>query len=169
MRFYCRGDGAFSYTLEGKSRIEREISFLASCKLPFDWQMIGRQMGMQTASFSVTRKIPVRFKFEVDYDQSKIRLLIQNHENFIKYNKLFNLEDVDGELLDQVARYMLRKDDDFYRLEISNDHREAIRQLAEHAKREKSVLLADGDQGNGRQALEKPSLVAHIKKLVGKN
>lgn len=141
VRFFCVGDGAFSYNLESQNRIEREVAFLTSRNVYFDWKTLDGRSAMPTACFTITRKIPVRFKFAVDYDQSTIRLLINNHENFNVYKKDFTPEEINDDLLDEVARFMLRKDSDFIRLEISSAHRRHIENLVEQQRMHNLALM----------------------------
>jgi uncharacterized membrane protein len=128
--FNLVGTGSFSYTLEGKTRIEQEIAFLIAKSLKPDWnQYIAN--GIETATFSIKRKIPVRFRFEVDYNNSKIKLLIHNHENFNVYKKTFEPSQITDSLLDEVIRFMLRKDSDFIQLDIASQDKQRIKKKAE--------------------------------------
>jgi hypothetical protein len=136
VNFFCQNEGAFTYPLQGRSLIEQEVAFLSAHKVPFEWKYF-QGVGMaQNASFTVMRKVPVRFKFEVDYAASNIKILINNHDNFGVYKKSFAPEEVDNDLLDEVARFMLRIDSDFIRLEITSEHKKIIRSKLEETQRE---------------------------------
>lgn len=136
VNFFCQNEGTFTYPLQGRSLIEQEVAFLSAYKVPFEWKYFQGVGMVQNASFTVTRKIPVRFKFEVDYAASNIKILINNHENFGVYKKSFAPEEVDNDLLDEVARFMLRIDSDFIRLEITSEHKKIIRSKLEETQRE---------------------------------
>jgi hypothetical protein len=131
VNFVCAGQGSFSYRLEGRNRIESEVSFLHSKNVPFDWNQFVDKNGVEAAQFTITRKIPVRFRFEADIENSKIKLLINNHEDFSVYNKLFEPDEINEALLDEVIRFMLRKDSDFIRLDINNQDKQRIKKKAE--------------------------------------
>jgi len=142
VNFFCLNEGEFTYHLQGRSLIEQEVAFLSAHKVPFEWKYF-QGIGMaQNAKFTVTRKIPVRFKFEVDYAASNIKMLINNHENFGVYKKSFAPEKVDDDLLDEVARFMLRIDSDFIRLEITSEHKKIIRSKLEETQREYEKWLS---------------------------
>jgi len=49
-------------------------------------------------------------KFEVDYDNSKIKLFIGNHENLTSIRNSFAASDITDEFLDEFVRYFIRKD-----------------------------------------------------------
>jgi hypothetical protein len=136
VNFFCQNEGTFTYHLQGRSLIEKEVAFLSAHKVPFEWKYFQGVGMVQNASFTVTRKVPVRFKFEVDYAASNIKILINNHENFGVYKKSFAPEEVDNDLLDEVARFMLRIDSDFIRLEITSEHKKIIRSKLEETQRE---------------------------------
>ncbi|MGR9072595.1 MAG: hypothetical protein ACU833_05960 [Gammaproteobacteria bacterium] len=127
---FLESEGSFTYHVEGKSRIEDEISFLHFTKIPFRWRYDISKKVVDTALFTVTRKIPVLFKFEVDFEASEIRLIIKNHENFAVHRESYHPEDIDEPLLDKIARYLLRKDREMVMLEISPEQRRAIREKA---------------------------------------
>jgi hypothetical protein len=141
--FNCIGAGSFSYEVEGRSKIEQEIAFLNSKNLPLKWNQFINSRGVEAAAFNITRKVPVRFKFEVDYNESKIRLLIHNHENFNVYKKNFEPEAVTDSLLDEVIRFMLRQDSDFIQLDINNQDKQRIQRKAEEEQQQRAKWLEE--------------------------
>ncbi len=141
--FNCVGRGDFSYEIEGRTRIEQEIAFLNSKNVQLKWNQFINSRGVEAATFSITRKIPVRFRFEVDYNNSKIKLLIHNHENFNVYKKTFEPEDVNEALLDEVSRFMLRQDSDFIRLDITSQDKLRIQKKAEEEQQQLAKWLEE--------------------------
>lgn len=123
--------GSFSYTVEGKTRIEQELAFLISKKVKLDSNRFVSSAGIESATFTITRKIPVCFRFEVDYNNLKIKLFIFNHENFNVYKKTFEPSQITDSLLDEVIRFMLRKDSDFIQLDIASQDKQRIQKKAE--------------------------------------
>lgn len=139
--FVCVGKGEFSYEVEGKARIEQEIAFLNSKNVPLKWNQFIGNRGIETATFNITRKIPVRFRFEVDYTHSNIKLLIHNHENFNVYKKIFEAHEINEPLLDEVIRFMLRQDNDFIHLDITSQDKLRIQKKAEEEQRQLAKWL----------------------------
>jgi len=161
LTFFAVGEGAFSYKLQGRNRIEEEISFLHSKNIHFEWKHQAGKQNSYHAVFTITRKIPMRFRFEVDYEQTKIKLIINNHENLLTYRKSFQPEQVDNDLLDEVSRYLLRKDCDFIRLDISKKHKESLHNKLDDVQKDKQEGLfspADSQPFN---------LSGRIKSLLG--
>jgi hypothetical protein len=143
LTFTCQGNGEFTYVLEGKVRIEQEVAFLHSRNVPFTWNQYISSKGIESSTFTITRKIPVRFRFEVDFEQSKIKLSINNHENFNIYSKAFAAEAINELLLDEVIRFLLRQDGDFIRLDIISQNKERIQKKAEEEQLQRAKWLED--------------------------
>lgn len=139
--YFCVGEGEFYLQKEGKVAIEREIAFWHEKKVTFDWKPVLGKSGKHGALFTIQKRFPVHLRFEVDYPHSKIKLMIRNHKNFDFTKKDFEPQEVDEELLDEIARFMLRKDYDFLRLPISEEHRRDIQRRLESLKREQTTLL----------------------------
>ena len=152
LSFFCCGEGSFAYRVEGRDRIEQEVAFLHSRKVPSDWQNAEGNHSMQAAIFKVKRRIPVRFRFEVDYNNSQIKLVINNHENFGVQKKSYEAADINNEVLDEIARFLLRKDNDFMQLKLSAVSREIIRQqsldvsTAVQVKHKEDLALSHADE-----------------------
>ncbi len=124
--FQCVGDGEFIIERKGRLAIEQEIAFLHDKQIKFKWNP--SQNFNKTANIKVYKSFPVSFRFEVDYDQSQIKLHIRNHSEFDTYTKVFHPHEINHELLDEIARFMLRKDSDFILLQISTQQKKDIQQ-----------------------------------------
>lgn len=142
LTFSLKGEGSFSYNIEGKRIIEQEISFLHSRDMPFEWKNILGKSGIQTAAFTILRKIPVRFRVEVLYDKSQLLFTVDNHEDFSLHTKILDAEQVTEEFLEKLVSYLLRRNHDFARLDITEQHRQNIRENLEIAERERAALIA---------------------------
>ena len=142
VNFFCEGDGGFSYSLESRSLIEAEIAFLHARRLPFSWKNQSAITGVDSAGFTIQRKIPVSFKIEVDYKQSMLKVTINNHENLEFFSKSFSPEQLDDDFLDALISYLMRRDNRLVRLDISEAHKVAIKKQLAHQQQEQAELLA---------------------------
>ncbi|MDO9139829.1 MAG: hypothetical protein Q7U38_05835 [Methylobacter sp.] len=140
--FLCEGDGSFSYSLESRSLIEAEVAFLHARRLPFSWKNQSAITGVDTAAFSIQRKVPVSFKIEVDYKQSQLKVTINNHENLEFFSKSFTPEQLDDDFLDTLISYLMRRDNRLVRLDISEEHKIAIQKQLAYQQQEQAALLA---------------------------
>ena len=130
--FVLNGPGEFSYKIKYKSKIDQEVEFLHDNKIPYFWFNNSSADSSDIGIFKITRKIPVLFRISVDYQNSRIIMDIYNHDDISYFTKSFSPNDIDDAWLDRLARYLLRKDDDFIRLEITPEQRQFIRNQAKH-------------------------------------
>jgi len=143
MTFYCVRSGSFHYTVKTKTAIEQEVAFFHAKRLKTKILRVPSTGGDEAAKFIVERIIPVRLRFEVDYDQSKIKVMINNHTNFSSYAESWTASQIDAKFLDTLARYILRQDNDFISLGMTNECREQLRKkLARIQKNEEQAFLA---------------------------
>ena len=127
LNFYCAGKGAFEYIVQGKAAVEKEIAYLHSKHLSAENQKIVGINNEEAARFQVQRLIPVRLRFEVDYDNSLIKVIINNYIDFLNYTESWQVADINEDFLDLVARFLLRKDSEFIKPEISDEQRDKLR------------------------------------------
>lgn len=125
--FFCQAEGEFSYRLESDPLIDKEIEFLQSKNLIFDWKHKSIVGGYCTL-FIIQRKIPVLFRIEVDYKHSLFKVFIRNHENLQSFAKSFTPEQVDNDFLEALLSYFLRKDNRFVTVDdLSIEYKKAIK------------------------------------------
>jgi hypothetical protein len=170
--FSCVGKGDFTYEVEGKAKIENEVAFLNSKNVPLKWNHFINNRGIEAAVFTITRKIPVRFRFEVDYGESKIKLLIHNHEDFNIYKKIFDPKTLDeselDKLLDEVSRFMLREDSDFIQLDITNQDKRRIQKKAEEEQEQLAKWLEEVkiEEAHEKKKKEKVGLADKLEESI---
>ncbi len=141
--FYCEGSGELQHVVHTKSAIEQEVAFLHNNRLTSKIHRTAKSVnGEEVANFSILRKIPVRVRFVVDYEQSRIKLLINNYEDFSVFAESYKAEELSTEFLDELARYLLRQDNNFIKAEITDEYRENLRKKLQAIKRAEQHELA---------------------------
>jgi len=130
LRFTCLGqkNDEFTHIVKHKFESDQEKKFLSEHKIPFSCD---RNLGTNSddaITFRIKKKIPVFFKFSVDYEKSRIILEIRNHENFEIRTQFIDPVQIDEHYLDKLARYILRKDNDFLRIDIDDSYKDKIRE-----------------------------------------
>ncbi|ASF47155.1 hypothetical protein CEK71_14360 [Methylovulum psychrotolerans] len=158
VRFLCEAEGSFSYTLNGKSLIDKEHAFLFDRGLRFQQ----KNRGMDGALFIVERKIPVHFRIMVDYKKAVLKVGIFNHENFQVFQKTFMPEQLDDCFLDTLLGYFMRRDNRFIHPDISAQDRAAILDYI--------APFHNGGDGDGEAMLAEPTpkIADPIKNLFSK-
>lgn len=140
--FFCEAEGGFTYSVESKRLIEAEVAFLHARRLAFTWKNQSTASAIESASFTIQRKIPVSFKIEIDYHLSKLKVTINNHENLEFFSKSFSPEQIDDDLLDALISYLMRRDNRLIRLTISDVHKADIQNNLASYQQEQAELLA---------------------------
>ncbi|POZ53731.1 hypothetical protein [Methylovulum psychrotolerans] len=157
VRFLCEAEGSFSYTLNGKSLIDKEHAFLFDRGLRFQQ----KNRGMDGALFIVERKIPVHFRIMVDYKKAVLKVGIFNHENFQVFQKTFMPEQLDDCFLDTLLGYFMRRDNRFIHPDISAQDRAAILDYI-------APFHNGGDRDGDMLAEPTPKIADPIKNLFSK-
>ncbi len=119
-------------------------------------------------TFTIQKNIPVLFRFSLDFDNSRIVLNIENHENFEQRTQYIRPEQIDDNYLDKLARYILRKDVDFLRMDIDDAYREQLRrkikeQKNKHAEELKAALEKERLE---QEAAQEQSLSSRLKSII---
>jgi hypothetical protein len=169
MTFYCEGTGELQHMVHGKAAIEQEVAFLHNKRLTSKINRTAKNInGEEAANFSILRKIPVRVRFVVDYEQSRIKLLINNYEDFSVFAKSYAAEDINSEFLDELARYLLRQDNNFIKLEITDEYRENLRKKLQTIKQveQHELALKEAEEERLRELEEQNKLAYKMKSFI---
>jgi hypothetical protein len=174
LRYHCLGkdedDNEFVHCAEHKIEADQEQIFLSEHKIPFhsDRHLGNTSKGART--FYITRKIPVAFKFTVDYEKARLNLSIINHDNFEVRTQIVNPEQINESYMDKLARYILRKDNDFIKMDIDESHKKTIRQHVENQKKAHAEELqaAYEREQNEKKIAEENKLENRIKSFFNK-
>jgi hypothetical protein len=129
IHFICEGQGSFQYKAVSNLLIKKEVEYLHSKRLSFDWRRETASDGNIIGVFTVKRYIPISFRIAVDFPQSKLNVSIHNHENFESLTRSFTANEFDDDTLDALLSYLMRKDRRFVQYNtISDEQRAAIRE-----------------------------------------
>lgn len=164
--FDCQGIGTFRIQKEGKSEIENLTAFLHEKRINFDVMEIPNHSGKKIASFHIHRKIPIIFKFTADEQQSRINFYSCNHNDFESIRKSYNPNEINEKLLEKIAKYILRQDNDFIKLPISEDHVNQIRQKLKYLEIENKEFL---NQTNKKKSKRNNRLKNIITRIIKSN
>jgi hypothetical protein len=127
IRFYCIGEDALEFDVKTQTEIDQHIKFLTAKKVPFEWSRHHNNVKNSFATFVVEKKIPVKISFHADYNQSVINLEITNHLNFGHIQRSYKPEELNSDVLDQLAKFLLRKDSTFIEEEMSAEQKQILR------------------------------------------
>lgn len=174
LAFTCIGKGDVSFNVEGKPQVGRLREFLNSCKMPFtSREYRDDRHNLVSALFKVEAKVPVLFNFELADNKTTINLTIRNFEGLGTHLYRLQPEMINEQLLDQMGRYLLRADNHFIRLDITEEDREKLRQRLtgeQEAINDSGLIKEKKDKVSIKQKIvEKPKLFKKkAKKTSGK-
>lgn len=128
LNFACVGDKKIQFDVEDQLHVERQKEYLNDHHLSFysrDYR--DDRHTITHSSFTVESKIPVSFDFRLAEDLSTIGLTIRNFEGLGKHRYTLDPDMINDDYLDELGKYLLRRNNDFLKLDLPDDFRDSIR------------------------------------------
>ncbi len=147
--FYCVDDSEIKFELETQQQVEQQKDYFKQHDLTYtsrDYR--DERHNITHALFSFEPRIHVTFDFQLGSDLSTIMLTIRNHEGLGIHRYQLEPARVDDDFLDELGKYILRWDNRFLKLDISENYRENLRQKLikeEGKKKTKNKLKAESN------------------------
>lgn len=167
LSFECTTQEEKRYKLTPKSAGEEARQFLTSQNIMFsDWALRDENREVIGLTIQCKFRILVSLTFKADVANEGIRVLSHNFEKHGEKNFLASYQSIDDNWLDKLGHYILRKDDSFGRLDISEEQRNQLRKrLAEEGRnRPERRVTEDGQVANTHE-----KLLLRLGKIFGKN
>jgi len=143
LTYHCSADGEHRYTLTGKKDIEKEMHLLSDTGISYSHRPVAEMQREMVEEFSVRRKVPVMIEFKADVYSMNINLTIRNHESTgTRYYEISPAQ-IDEKFLEEMANYILRRENSFMRTEISGDERAQLRKNYLEDKQQRARLNAE--------------------------
>jgi len=135
------------FSLEGKKKVLRQREILDSFKLRHDrkeykdnnYELLG-------ADFKLEGPMNISIYFVGDVETSSVNLFMSNFEQPGVVKHVLKARHLNREFLDKLGSYLLRKDDQFLNLDISDDHKQTIRQMLEQEQLRREQEIAEMEQ-----------------------
>lgn len=129
IKYYFCGEEPLFFDVKNQTEIDSQVNFLTAKKVPFTWERQHNISAKQSyATFAIEKRIPVKIIFKVNYTQSTINLEIFNHSDFDHTHRTYLPNEINTDTLDQLAKYLLRKDNSFIEEKITESERETLRE-----------------------------------------
>lgn len=137
------------------AKAEELRQFLLAQRVAFtDWPIRDSLGQVKAFMFQGKLRVKAGLLFEADIESSRIRVVSHNFEGLTTREYLFGYASVDETWLDELGHYILRKKPVLGRLEISDEMRQRLRQLAEE---EKAKLLRGTGEAAAQDEEDKPA------------
>lgn len=135
------------HTVTPKSAGDEACQFLLSQKIPFsDWAL--RDGNREITGLVIQARLGAKasIAFEADIENEGVRVISRHFEGVLDKSFLANYKGIDDGWLDQLGHYILRKNANFGKLDISEDELLRIRLLVEEERlRQLSVRQAPAE------------------------
>lgn len=142
------------YTLRNDRRAEFELKGIASLET---WLENLKRQGLEVHSARLTDGtatglraqvaiegfVPVGLRFKMDLENGVLLLIVRNYDDLVDRRHVIRPEQVDGEFLEELGKYILRKPNRFLRREVPTEVRERLRKRLEEDKRQKEAEVGD--------------------------
>ena len=146
------------FNIEGREKVLQHRELLDSFKLRHDRKEYkDDNYELLATDFKLEGPISISVYFVGDIENSAVNLFMSNFEQpgVVKY--VLKARHLNREFLDKLASYLLRKDDQFLNLDISDDHKQTIRQMLEQERLRREQEIAEMDRlARQEQAQDKP-------------
>ena len=138
--FYCTGEEEIKFQLETRQQVEQQKEYFKQHDLAYSSRDYRDERHEIThAQFSFEPRIRVSFEFQLAKDLATIMLTVRHYDGLGTRRYQLEPARIDGVFLDELGKYILRLDNTFLKLDISEDFRANLRQR-----------LADDNKGSKR-------------------
>ncbi|KPK40073.1 MAG: hypothetical protein AMJ69_03615 [Gammaproteobacteria bacterium SG8_47] len=160
LTFHCVDEGKLEFEVESKPQIDRRIEFLQDNKLSFTRKEIrDDRLNVSHALFRLEREVPIVFHFKLAADLLGILMTIRNFETLGLKTYALDPARIDDSFLEELGRYILRKDTKFLQLDMSESDRARLRALVAAEKQQQAKTTAE--QAKAEQTITQAAATQH--------
>ena len=157
IRAMCTRPTDVEFVVDDPAAVNKNKNFLNENGL--NYQLYPRNNGEPGARFTVQAEITAELHFQGNRNEGTITLVLVNFESLGRRTRTLQIKDVTDQFLDGLDRFLIRENNDFFKLDIDDKAKEQIRARvqAEQAKRIEELKEAErrAAQEAQREKLEK--------------
>ena len=171
LKFHCMADSEKAYAVEPKSLADETRAFLHTQNMRYaEWPIRDNEQRITGINYQLQVKVEIHFIFQVDLEQSAIKMLIKNFNAFGVDRSHIQAHRINDQWLDNLGNYILRRNDKLHELEIKDSDKELIRKRLEHEKKSRQQELELAAQREQEELEEKRrnSLLGKLKRFTKK-
>jgi hypothetical protein len=137
LRFKCATDKVITVERNVPSQIDNLKDYLWQNNLKYQCTEYKNERGLVSrATFNVTNEIPVTIRFSADFENAKIFLQMKNFSGLTVSEFVYDANEVNTGLLDEMAKFLIDKPNKFREL---GQHQQSMRDLTRQARQNKEV------------------------------
>ena len=146
-RFGCALEQPLIVNLTGKDKVLAYSSDLDRYRIKHERKDFkDANFELERALFRVEGPVNVSVMFKADIEARTIRLMLRNVEQSGVVQHPLKVEQIDKDFFDKLAAYLLRESNELVRLEITDSHREQIRQKGLEEQNHRATELAEAER-----------------------
>lgn len=127
--FHCIHNKNIEFSENDPQSFDQHLQFLSKYELQYQCREFKNENHEITGGiFSVKARVPIRFDFTADIENSAINLSYSNFDGLGKRTHSFKAEKLTDDFFDQVGRYIMRENENFMKETISDEARQQIRE-----------------------------------------
>jgi len=165
LRFDCVCPEEKRYELATRALLDEASQFLLAQKVTFsDWAL--RDAYREISGFVIQAKLRVRttLAFDADIENGAICVTAVHFQGITEKRFTATYQSINDEWLDQLGHYILRKNTEFGRLDISEEERKRIRLLLDEERKRYEAYIDE----TPREIISEDGLLPRLRKLFAK-
>ena len=108
-----------------------------------NYQVYPRNGGEPGARFTIQAEITAELLFEGDRERGCINLKVINFESLGRRSRVLQLSEINDQFLDGLDRFMIRENNNFFKLDIDEKAKEEIRAKVQEEQRKRMEELKE--------------------------
>ncbi|MDD5033651.1 MAG: hypothetical protein PHE55_02750 [Methylococcaceae bacterium] len=168
LRFECVAPEERKYVIDSRSQADDASQFLAAQRVPFtEWPIRDGLHQIIGLAIQAKLRVWVNLIFEVEMDKSSIRVSSHNFTGITEISFLTDYQNIDKLWLDQLGHYILRKNECFGQLDISEEERRQIRQHLELERKQYELTNPTDETGREKGGIP-DGILPKLRKILFK-
>ncbi|WP_455200281.1 hypothetical protein [Kaarinaea lacus] len=141
IRCTCSRPTDIEFVVEDPSAINKNKNFLNENGL--NYQVYPRNNGEPGARFTIQAEITAELLFEGDRQKGCINLKVINFESLGRRTRVMQINEIDEQFLDGLDRFLIRENNNFFKLDIDEKAKEEIRAKVQAEQRKRMEELKE--------------------------
>ena len=144
IRCVCSRPTDVEFILDDPSAVNKNKAFLNEHGL--NYQLYPRNNGEPGARFTVQAEFTPEIHFTGNREKGTITLAIVNFESLGRRTRLLQISDINDEFLDGLDRFIIRENNDFFKLKMDDKAKEEIRARVQEEQRKRQEELKEAER-----------------------
>ena len=151
IRCICKRPTDIEFLVEDPGTFNKHKHFLNEHGL--NYQIYPRSNGEPGARFIVQAEIVGELHFKGDRENGSILLTVVNFDSLGRRSKVLQVHEINDQFLDGLDRYLVRENENFFKLDIDESAREEIRSKVQEEQRRRMEELKEMERLAEEEAL----------------